>query len=216
MKELEYDSFSYNGEPVRFLTALDANMEKLLPIYDKNKLYCPECRIAKLKFTEKTNQRQAFLSTKQESLTESNQHGVKCSHRYPKASRRMIQKHYQELNDEQIEDKLKATINWFLRNNNHFFVGISTIHHVDNPAVARSQNETGQVTSRLPTKSINCFYDIDEDDYGIPVILYGDVKLSVRVNTVEGKYGRVNLYQLYMCKRQTSIEKEPAKRRLHV
>lgn len=42
MKELEYDSFSYNGEPVRFLTALDANMVnrgKRKDIVEENVIY---------------------------------------------------------------------------------------------------------------------------------------------------------------------------------
>lgn len=180
------------------MNALDANKEKLLPQYDKNKLYCPECMIAKLKFTEKTNQRQAFLSTKQESLNESNQHGVNCSHRYPKASRRMIQEHYENLNDRQIEDKLKATINWFLRRNEHHSNKNLNLHQADNPAVVRFPEKSGQIVRRIPTKNIKCFHDIDEEDYGLPFILYGDVKLSVEEHNVVGKYGIYTLYQLYL------------------
>ena len=202
MKELEYDSFSYEGDDVSLDSALDGKGD-LLPLYDRYRLFCPECRIAKLKFTQKTNQRQAFLSTKQESLYERNQHGEKCSHRFPRAARRMIQMHYQELNDRQIEDKLKATINWFLRRNEHHFNNIPIFQQVDNPAVAHFPEKTGQINRRLPTKNIRFFYDIDADDYGIPIILYGDVKLSVEEHNVVGKYGIYTLYQLYLHDKNT-------------
>ena len=75
----------------------------------RDKMLCPECKKAKLRFTHKTSERRAFLST----LPTSN-HEEGCSYNYDLASNRAVKLFVATLTDEQVHDKLEAMLNTML------------------------------------------------------------------------------------------------------
>lgn len=178
VKELEYDSFSYEGENVTLQNALNDDGD-LLPLYDRDKLFCPECKEALLKFTHATNFRRAYLSTKQETIGLSNSHSVDCSHAYERASKKEIHQYYKNLTSNQIEDKLKAAINRFLRQGSDRGEDMRLVRIEDNPAIIKIEDGQDCKHRSIPTKSFSRFHSIweDEDAYGVPILLYGMVRL---------------------------------------
>lgn len=177
MRSSEYDSFSYNGKVIELSSALNEDQSDLLQKYDKDCLYCPECKQAQLKFTRKTNLRKAFLSTKQASSDSLNNHANFCSHTFLKATKKQVKQYYDQLTDEQIEDKLKAAINTYLRSqdkrNEH---PVNDQHN--NPGVLNLVKDGQQIQRRLPRRSIFSIYDITDEELEIPVLYYGKVQLQ--------------------------------------
>lgn len=175
----EFDRFFYDGEIVELVNALDKDQIDLLECFDKSRLYCPECQKTRLKFTRKTSSRRAFLSTKPSSASEPNAHDKNCSHFFKPASRRQTVNHYEQLTDEQINDKLDAAINRFLRkaaDKDH--TGVLPCPD-RNPALAPVTKNGRQTYRRLPSRSIYSINDITDEDLDIPTLFYGDVKLRV-------------------------------------
>lgn len=198
VKELEYDSFSYEGENVTLQNALNDDGD-LSPLYDRDRLFCPECEEAILKFTHATKFRRAFLSTKQEANSASNKHALDCSHAYDRATKKEIHAYYKSLTQSQIEDKLNAAINRFLRPQRCENRGTRPAHLDDNPAIIRVVEGNNSKHLSVPTKNFSRFHSIweDEDAYGIPILLYGTVRLRTeqQEKQVRGKPMTCN----YLC-----------------
>ena len=190
MKELEYDSFNYEGENIPIQNALDDDGD-LRPLYDRDNLFCPECEEARLKFTRAPYFRRAFLSTKQEAIGMTNKHASNCSHAYERASKRVICEHYDNLTSSQIKDKLNAAINRFLRQRQDRRGERRFTNIEDNPAIINTKDRTNCKHLSIPTKSFSRFESIweDEDAYGVPILFYGRVRLCAeqREMTVRGK-----------------------------
>ena len=199
MKELEYDSFCYEGKVVPFQEALDDREEDLLPMYDRDRLFCPECEEAILRFTHATRCRRAFLSTKQEANNASNRHAIDCSHGYDRATKKDIQEHYKSLTQNQIEDKLNAAVNRFLKPRRRESRETRYAHLDNNPAIIRVVEGNNSKHFSIPTRSFSRFHSIweNEDAYGIPILLYGIVRLRTeqQEKQVRGKTMMCN----YLC-----------------
>ena len=163
MKELEYDSFNYEGENIPIQNALDDDGD-LRPLYDRDNLFCPECEEARLKFTRATYFRRAFLSTKQEAIGMTNKHASNCSHAYERASKRVICEHYDNLTSSQIKDKLNAAINRFLRQRQDRRGERRFTNIEDNPAIINTKDRTNCKHLSIPTKSFSRFESIWEDE----------------------------------------------------
>lgn len=71
----------------------------------KNHLYCPNCKVAKLSYTAKTNVKRAYLSAN--SL---NEHGIDCFYRYDYLSKKKAFEYISSMNDNQIEDRLNSVL----------------------------------------------------------------------------------------------------------
>ena len=186
MSNLKFDEFSYNGIRVNLRDALDPTLTDLLDEYNRNNLYCPECRVAKLKFTRKTNRCTAFLSTKQRTFDDANEHEQKCPYAIEPAKKSQVKEYYRELTNEQIEDKLNAAINLYLRQVNGGQNNPPPPHEY-NPLIMTAVENGRQVHRRLPKRSIYSIYSIDDSLLGIPVLLYGAAYLCVEDKM--GPYG---------------------------
>ena len=147
----------------------------------RDKMLCPECKKAKLRFTHKTSERRAFLST----LPTSN-HEVGCSYNYDLASNRAVKQFVATLTDEQVHDKLEAMLNTMLprdRRDNENAVNAEQ----QNPFVIDIGARNHQPNRRaIPRKSMNRWFDkADENNM---FLFYGKVRLSVEEReTKKGK-----------------------------
>ena len=176
-----------------FIYAADQQLHSLYEVqkeYEQNKgdiskyrdkMLCPECKKAKLRFTHKTSERRAFLST----LPTSN-HKEGCSYNYDLASNRAVKQFVATLTDEQVRDRLEAMLNKLLpgaiRDNKNAFNDAK-----ENPLVINIGARTHQSNRRaIRRKSMNGWFDkADEDNM---FLFYGKVRLSVEEReTKKGK-----------------------------
>ena len=148
MSQSEYDSFYYEKQIVELADALDDLQMDLLPTYKKDKLFCPECHLAKLRFTRKTAKHKPYLATKQPSKVDSNCHDRNCSHFYDTATKEQAKAYYTSLTSAQIEDKLNAAINLYLKSRHSLNHPSILPQPDDNPSLAKI-NHNGVVEYKL-------------------------------------------------------------------
>lgn len=176
-----------------FLYAADQQLHSIYEVqkeYEQNKgdiskyrdkMLCPECRRAKLRFTHKTSERRAFLSTLPTSY-----HEEGCSYNYDLASNRAVKQFVATLTDEQVHDKLESMLNTMLprdRRDNENAVNAEQ----QNPFVIDIGARNHQPNRRaIRRKSMNGWFDkADEDNM---FLFYGKVRLSVEEReTKKGK-----------------------------
>lgn len=182
MSMLEYTEFYHADEPVGvfdFYSSLTPDRKDFKKIFNRNKIYCPECRVCQLKLTQETISKTAFLS---KMPGENNKHSDWCSHNHQTMKNSEAIKYYGSLSNEEILEKLEKTIYLLLSpkvTNNHK----KTVPTYDNPTLGLIQttNRKNEETMKaLPKMS---FYDpriinVPENYYHIPFLLYGDVYLS--------------------------------------
>lgn len=138
----------------------------------RDKMLCPECQRAKLRFTHKTSERRAFLSTFPTSY-----HEEGCSYNYDLASNRAVKQFVATLTDEQVRDRLEAMLNTMLpraRRDNENAVNAEQ----ENPFVIDIGARNHQPNRRaIPRKSMNRWFDkADENNM---FLFYGKVRLAV-------------------------------------
>lgn len=138
----------------------------------RDKMLCPECRRARLRFTHKTSERRAFLST----LPTSN-HEEGCSYNYDLASNKAVKQFVATLTPEQVHDRLEAVLNTMLprdRRDNENAVNAEQ----QNPFVIDIGARNHQPNRRaIPRKSMNRWFDkADENNM---FLFYGKVRLAV-------------------------------------
>ncbi|MBQ9680310.1 MAG: hypothetical protein IJV48_06500 [Ruminococcus sp.] len=178
MSQSEYDSFYYEKQIVELADALDDSQIDLLPSYKKDKLFCPECHLAKLRFTRKTTKHKPYLATKQPSKVDSNCHDRNCSHFYDTATKEQAKAYYTSLTSAQIEDKLNAAINLYLKSRHSLNHPSILPQPDDNPSLAKINHNGVVEYKRLPKRSIYTIYSIEDDLLNIPILLYGIVRLE--------------------------------------
>lgn len=71
----------------------------------KHHLFCPNCKMARLSYTAKTNVKRAYLSAN--SL---NEHRIDCFYRYDYLSKKKAIEYISSMNDNQIEDRLNSVL----------------------------------------------------------------------------------------------------------
>ncbi len=129
----------------------------------RDKMLCPECQIANLRFTHKTSERRAFLST----LPTSN-HEEGCSYNYDLASNRAVKQFVATLTDEQVRDRLEAMLNTLLprdrrddenavnaEQQNPFVIDIGARNHQPNRRAIPRKSMNRWFDKRMKT---TCFY----------------------------------------------------------
>lgn len=138
----------------------------------RDKMLCPECRRARLRFTHQTSERRAFLSTLPTSY-----HEEGCSYSYDLASNRAVKQFVAKLSPEQVHDRLEAVLNTMLhrdRRDNENAVNAEQ----QNPFVIDMGARNHQPNRRvIPRKSMNRWFDkADENNM---FLFYGKVRLAV-------------------------------------
>lgn len=137
----------------------------------RHKMYCPECKRAKLSFTHKTSNRREFLSK-----IPSSDHTNGCSFNYNPVTKNEIKKVTETLSDAQIQDRLEAALNQLLpKKANESSV---ILHEVEaNPFIIDVQNKNDKIVRKsIPRKSINAWFKKFEENK--IYIFYGRVKFK--------------------------------------
>ena len=194
MPDNKFESFFYENN-IFYLEDNLTNDGKLLPSFNRDALFCPECKQAKLKFTSATSQRSAYLST-----WPGDAHTPNCDYGFESASKREICEYYRTLTDDQIQDKLAACMN-------HFFKPDTAATHLEpnneienNPIILINQ-ETRQ-HKRLLTRSLRSVVMRNDDMIDTPILFYGKVKLGIkeyeRVHSIILKNVKSNKPFLYL------------------
>lgn len=138
----------------------------------RGKIYCPECKEAKLSFTHQTKLRRAYLST-----LPTSQHREDCSYFYDYASEKELSTYFKSLTYERIEGLLESALNRLIERpkSSDLKQDVSTR---DNPLTFSLVNERSKVNviKAIPRKSLNSWFDQQELDQCY--IFYGKVKLK--------------------------------------
>lgn len=71
----------------------------------KHHLFCPNCKMARLSYTAKTNVKRAYLSA-----NNLNEHGIDCFYRYDYLSKKKAIEYISAMSDKQIEDRLDSVL----------------------------------------------------------------------------------------------------------
>jgi hypothetical protein len=183
MKDLEYDEVYCNDSQttIPFIDIVTVN-GRLKSNINKDHLYCPECKMALLKFSNRSSLRRACLSSRK--LTD---HLLSCSHYYKDASKEEICTHYEALTTAQIQAKLQSAINRFLLSPAHPVHPTVPLEIDDNPAITMIENNGVRERKRLPTRSLNkSIYNPESVIYETPILFYGNIKLKT-INCVSKK-----------------------------
>ena len=182
MSDLKYDQFYVRHGELEGLHYFHEAIHKddfgntcLKDEFKEVKMYCPECEICELKFISGTSQRRAFLSKLQ-----SSRHTTECSFACDEMPRRELVKYYDEVSDEQIKNRLNAMIRYLERQNNPLR-DKKPIQQKSNPFLEETHDKNAariKQYRRIMSRSIYELYDIEKKDYGLPILLYGDVILT--------------------------------------
>lgn len=150
----------------------------------RDKMYCPECKSAKLSFTHKTSSRREFLSK-----IPSSDHTNSCSFNHNPVTKSEIKKVTETLSDAQIQDRLEAALNQLLpKKSNESSVILADVK--TNPFIIEVQNENDKIIRKsIPRKSINAWFDKSEENK--IYIFYGRVKF---------KYEKIEIENNVYCK----------------
>ncbi len=143
-----------------------------IAVYRDN-IFCPECRKAKLRFTHQTHLRKAFLSK-----IPTSKHEEGCSYINEYATKSQIKRFIEELNENQIKDRLEAILNRLLFMYNKDIIRNNNVINIENPFVININSNLERVIHRtIPRKSLNLWFNKDEENK--IYLFYGRVKLKV-------------------------------------
>lgn len=148
----------------------------------ENSIFCPECRQAELTYVHRTTKKRAFLRSKF-----SKPHSDSCSYRHKyNRSQNFSKEYYESLTDEQIQDKLEATMREFSHKNSTIrILGVceNNFEENNNPSVQeKEENSRGKKLVRHKKLDER----LDREIEGLLHIFYGKVQLKIR------KYSKTN------------------------
>ena len=172
MPDNKFESFFYENN-VFYLEDNLTNDGKLPISFNRDALFCPECKSARLKFTSATSQKNAFLST-----WPGDAHIPNCDYGFESASKKEICEYYMTLTGDQIQDKLEACMNHFFRLNTTAAHLESDNKIEDNPIIL--VNHETKKHKRLLTRSLKSVVMRDDDMLDTPILFYGKVKLEIK------------------------------------
>lgn len=141
----------------------------------KEKIRCPECRIAELIFIPKYPPKRAYLKK----IPSSNHH-QNCSYNYKYASNKTIKEHINTLNEQQVENKLVSIMRFLTKLDN--YNGNNTesllLPIEQNPLSIQDNSNPEKERKVLRRKKLIGY--IDKEDVGDHLyLIYGDVQLSI-------------------------------------
>lgn len=180
---------------------------------DKNNLgkymgniLCPECRVPKLSFVNKTSKRCAYFRR-----FPSEMHEEDCSYNFVYAKRNVIKTYIESLSYNQIQDKLNAIMNMLFRIES--YDGVRDIREtsmdIDNNITdLKNKPERQDKISLLRTKELNT--RVKDSHRGGYILFYGKVKLKVterKTHDSEGKTKMNYMLEIINLNKKTGEEK---------
>ncbi|WP_427705719.1 hypothetical protein [Staphylococcus parequorum] len=142
----------------------------------RGKMFCPECKVAKLTYVSKTTTRRAHLKK-----IPSANHYENCTYNYEYANQKLLIKYIESLNYNQVQDKLNAIMNMLFNNKDN--------ENIENNAYIKKNNKffnpnlISDITKKqrdlkaIRRKKLQGWIDksYEADLY----LFYGEAKLSV-------------------------------------
>lgn len=143
----------------------------------KESMRCPECCCAELTLVSKTSRARAHLRKRQ-----SSNHNNDCSYIYEYASKKTIQNYVNELNYNQIQDRLDSIIRMLFKTkvqNSNVKINSTTSNNKRevNPMLIHEMKKGIKELKSLRRKNLSSW--IDEFDGTDLYLFYGNVKLEV-------------------------------------
>ncbi|EQK42661.1 hypothetical protein C672_1605 [[Clostridium] bifermentans ATCC 638] len=142
----------------------------------RDRIFCPECQIAKLTFIHKTSRNRAHLKK-----IPSSYHEEGCSYNYDYASKRTVKKYIDSLKENEIQDKLNTMMNQLFRLNKKkidFGENINESGLMNKSHMTITESKNNEIVLRaLRRKRLNTW--IDESDGTDIYVFYGKVRLKV-------------------------------------
>lgn len=153
-----YDEFFYNGKTysIDILIKAAKKSHGAIGCY-QNEILCPECKKARLKFTNATRNKRAYLST-----INLKEHEDWCSYKYKLASKIEVKNFFSKLKNNEIEDKMNSIVRKLFQNKEKNSIGnIGNYKNTDNLFLinVKKYNSNKKV---IPQKSLNLYIDIKE------------------------------------------------------
>ena len=190
MKNRTFMKFYYNGDKnIHDISEIEKKYEKnpYSRLDYKGKIYCPECKVAKLCFTRKTKNRNAYLST-----LPSSEHAIECS--FCSGSNIKQQQEYMKtLSCKDVEDKLITLLDKIL-NSRDISLG-ETSNNVNGSKNSSNILINNKIRKNkiLLAKPINSITLSDVDSI---LFIYGTGKISTWKNKVSKNKDITYLYNI--------------------
>lgn len=156
-----------------------ANLRDKSFTYYRGHMYCGECRMAELNFTQRNSGNSSYLNA-----FDNDSHDPNCTLKYEGATKKEVINFYKEMKD---SNKVKSFLHSILvrekkkdidsnNNDNHTF---SPLTLETNPYVIKTKTNSGTRTKRLPRKLLNNEFN-QQKDSDLIYAFYGKVKLEVK------------------------------------
>ncbi len=174
MSALEFDEFYHKAFPVGIFglyNSLSNDYQSFAAEFDRNQIYCPECKICQLKLSKETSSRKAYLS---KMPGEKNHHASWCRHNHKIASKITQQRFYRRLSNAEIQKRLSKVMEYlFITSRN---TQIKTIPTYENHPLLGYERTAGKPEKyfRLLKRSFYTIYNLPKEELDRPLLLYGD------------------------------------------
>lgn len=190
MKKRTFMKFYYNGDKnIHDISEIEKKYEKnpYSRLDYKGKIYCPECKVAKLCFTRKTKNRNAYLST-----LPSSEHAIECSF-CSGSNIKQQQEYIKTLSCKDVEDKLITLLDNILNSRNMYLKETSNnVNETTNKSI-NLINKKVMKNKILPAKLIN---SVSFSDVNNILFIYGTGKISSRKNKLSKTNNITYLYNI--------------------
>ena len=169
---LKFKTFLYEGNLIYFSDTIADGGRSMDANYDQNRIFCPECGVARLSFVGKysdSNNRPHL------SKDPSTPHAPLCSYNYDDASYKEVYEYYRELTDDQISAKIQSYIRRKIEPIQHREAPLANLE--ENLLLVPSNRNGKHTHKKIHEKSIYKIKKMDSDEQGYPIIFHGTVKL---------------------------------------
>lgn len=162
-------------------------------------IFCPECQQARLSFVSETSKRKAHLRA-----IDKNEH-KNCSYFYEYATKQQTITYLNELTDEQIEDKMNATMNMLCKKDiSPSLDAPQEISNDTNPMLIKVIDDKSNSSYKaIRRKSLQGWLEVDGEQL---YVFYGKVKLTTEKKT--GKYGEFYVMNIFVEGKSDSWNKK--------
>ena len=158
-------------------------------------LFCPNCKMARLSYTAKTNVKRAYLSA-----NNLNEHGIECFYRYDYLSKKKAIEYISAMSDKQIEDRLDSVLRQ-LDNEDEVEGGFFDKDNIDISAtMIETRDENDRPIQRV-TRKKKLSDRTKFEEFNNVYLFYGIVKLQRK----DISYDKETLYALSVISEKNRV-----------
>lgn len=163
------------------------------------KIFCPECKKARLKYVPKSHHKRSYLAS-----IDLHEHMDDCSYKYEQASQKQISLYLNKINNFEIKNKLESMLNKLNKESSRTTLkaGVLSNNNEDNPFLIPEHSSNGQVKIKKSIPQCNLKFELKEEDVDCIFLFYGDVYLSVEKEEKERDGEKYWIYYLMMTTKE--------------